>query len=102
MKYEDYKRLQDIEKMIRSKVAELQINPQKQRVVTTQNEEADKYWLLNADVTTGEGIPIAVWVCENEIDARNDFEPKDWQEIVKWLFEKYTDGDAKRIYLEYM
>lgn len=100
MKYEEFERLEQIQKEICGLVQELQLNPHERQMVVELSK--GNYWLLNGEVTNEINIPIATWHSDDDEIVKTDYEFKDWHEIIAWLFEKYTEGNVREFYNEYM
>ena len=100
MKYEEFERLEQIQKEICGLVQELQLCPHERQMVVELDE--GNYWLLNEDVTNEINIPIATWHSEEDGIVNPDYEFNDWHEIIAWLFEKYTDVVVQEFYNEYI
>lgn len=100
MKYEEFERLEQIQKEICGLVQELQLCPHERQMVVEFSE--GDYWLLNGEVTNEINIPIATWHSDNDVNVNPDYEFNDWHEIIAWLFEKYTEGNVREFYNEYM
>jgi hypothetical protein len=102
MKYEEFKKMTEVNGFICGLVNELKRSNELQMVVCWDfGGGSDNYWLLSPDVTNCLNIPIAIWHSDSGM-VQADKEFKDWQEMIAWLFEKYTDGAIAEMYNEYM